>query len=148
MENITKIEQVGEASTKLDAVIKVSKTVEVARNVTFMGLVSELAAIVQQADEMERRKRETIDLLASVAVAQGYSEEEIAIINERIANVDAEKKASLLSEIQKLAAEKVEQGGVEVVGDIEQGSIVPPKVEAIEESEPTAPVDPTPVTAE
>lgn len=146
MENTVKIEQVNAGNSKLDAVIKVSKTVELAQNVTFMGLVGELMGVVANIEAMNSRKEEVIDLLASVAAAQDYSEAEIEAIKQMV-QLDEATKTQLLDEIVELSEAKKKGGVIEVVGEVVTDTFIPEKKKTVEE-EAVAPADPLPVTEE
>ncbi len=142
MENTTKIEQVDANVNKLYAGIKVSKTVEQSTVVSFMGLLGDLAETLKQIDYLKSAVAEKIDLIASIAAVQEYTEEEIAAIEKMVQIDDATKKV-FLAEIREKTEAKRKAGSVEVIGEVTKETFIQKPVE-----EPAAPVDPKPVTVE
>lgn len=124
MENIVKIEQIDRPySSKMDATIRISQMVEVAKEVTFLGILNQIAAIIRQQRAFEADKEELIDLCASIATAQTYSQEEITVLDGMVM-LDAETKAEILARILTKVDEKVAAGSIEIVGELDRTSII------------------------
>jgi len=124
------IEQVAHipADNKLEAIVRVSKIETVSKEGTMMGFLNELKNIVEQQKQLEKMKHDVIHVIASVAVAQDYSDAEIEQIKNAIF-LDEKTKKLLLKKIKATADNLKMQKLVKINGKLEKRTFIEKDVE-------------------
>lgn len=119
------IEQVpyAPANNKLDALLRISRQKTVSRESTMMGYFNELVSNNAQQAHLKAAEDELIETIASIAIAQEYTPEEIAEI-QKVVSVDDDTKAQLLAAIIVKAEDVRENDSVEVVGEINKETFI------------------------
>jgi len=113
---------------KLDAMLIVSRVTEVSKETTFLSTLSELVAGMGQIEEMKKRNAELMDLLASICVAQEFTEEEFEEVKNMMTG--GEEMTVIVAGLKELVAKKIAEKSIEKIGDISTKTFLTEEAEA------------------